>query len=340
MFAFAWSDGDTHFLARDRYGKVPLYVLRKGNAFTWMSERKAHPKGGWAAPLGPGMRLDLPTGQVYAWYSLPRIDAAGADVLGLLRRGVAKRLVADAPLCCLVSGGLDSSLILALAKQCKPDVVAYTAFHDQDAADLKRARQVCKFLRVELREVYIPKPDEAAIRRAVAAIEIASKAQVEIALLCLPLVQRIAADGFKACLSGEAADELFGGYGNMCIKAAAADDAGWRDIRRAQLAKMSRGNFVRSNKVFMAHGVECRLPFMERDLVESIMSLSKRQCPPGKKLLKDAARGLLPTEVINRPKATFQGGSGITEAAGRLLANPTKYYHAEVRRMFGTLVSA
>jgi asparagine synthase (glutamine-hydrolysing) len=340
MFAFAWSDGQTHFLARDRYGKVPLYVLRKGNAFIWMSERKAHPKGGLAAPLRPGMRLDLATGQVYQWYSLPRIEAEGADVLSLLERGIAKRLVAHAPLCCLVSGGLDSSLVLALAKQRKPDVVAYTAFHDRGAADLKRARQVCKFLGVELREVYIPEPDEDAIRRAVATIEIASKAQVEIALLCLPLAQRIAADGFKACLSGEAADELFGGYGNMCIKAAATDDAGWRNIRLAKLAKMSLGNFVRCNKVFMAYGVECRLPFMERGLVESVLSMSERQCPPGKKLLKDAARGLLPAEVVNRAKETFQGGSGIAEAAGRILANPTRYYNAEVRRVFGSLVSA
>src|SRR5207253_5358799 len=138
-----------HFLARDRYGKVPLYVLRKGNAFTCMSERRAHPRGGLAAPLGPGMHLDLPTGQIHRWYTVPRIYSGGADVLGLLGAGVAKRLVADAPLCCLVSGGLDSSLILALAKQHKPDVVAYTAFHDRGAADLKRARQVCKFLGVE-----------------------------------------------------------------------------------------------------------------------------------------------------------------------------------------------
>jgi asparagine synthase (glutamine-hydrolysing) len=174
----------------------------------------------------------------------------------------------------------------------------------------------------------------------VTTIEIASKAQVEIALLCLPLAQCIAADGFKACLSGEAADELFGGYGNMCIKAAVANDPDWRNIRLAQLEKMSRGNFVRCNKVFLAYGVECRLPFMERGLVESVLSMGKRQCPPGKKLLKDVARGLLPAEVVNRPKETFQGGSGIAEAAGRILANPTKYYNAEVRRVFGSLVSA
>jgi asparagine synthase (glutamine-hydrolysing) len=340
MFAFAWSDGGTHFLARDRFGKVPLYVLRKGHAYTWMSERKAHPQGGLAAPLAPGTRLDLSTGQVHWWYTVPQIGTNGTDVLGLLDAGVAKRLVADAPLCCLVSGGLDSSLILALAKRYKTDVVAYTAFHDRQAADLQRARYICHYLGVELRTVYIPDPDETAIRAAVASIEIASKAQVEIALLCLPLAQRISADGFKACLSGEAADELFGGYGNMCIKAASTDDAGWRDIRLAQLEKMSRGNFVRCNKVFMAYGVECRLPFMERGLVEGVLGMTKRQCPPGKKLLKDAARGLLPSEVVNRPKQTFQGGSGIAEAAGRILANPRRYYNSEARRVFGSLVSA
>ena len=86
MFAVAWSDSGTHFLARDRYGKVPLYVLRKGNAFTWMSERKAHPKGGLATPLSPGTRLDLTTGQVHRWYTVPQITTDGADVWACLMR--------------------------------------------------------------------------------------------------------------------------------------------------------------------------------------------------------------------------------------------------------------
>jgi asparagine synthetase B (glutamine-hydrolysing) len=75
-------------------------------------------------------------------------------VKGTIRPAISKEL--PSPLCCLVSGGLDSSLILALAKQHKPDVVAYTAFHNTQAADLRRAREVCRLFGVELREVYVP----------------------------------------------------------------------------------------------------------------------------------------------------------------------------------------
>jgi len=339
MFAFAWSQRDAHQLARDRFGKVPLYVLRRGPSFVWMSERKAHPDGGLAAPLPAGCRLDLTDGSVHRWYSPPAAPPPdGFDVLAALEQGVRRRLVADAPVCCLVSGGLDSGLILALAKKHRPDVVAYTAVLDPRSADLTAARRLCSTLGVPLREVAVPAPTAASLAEAARTVEIASKAQVEIAALCIPLARRIAADGFKACLSGEAADELFGGYGNTCIQAARADDAGWRRIRLDLLEKMSRGNFVRCNKAFLAAGVECRLPFMELPLVEAVLNMGKTACPPGKKLLKQAALGLLPREFVVRPKETFQGGSGLSAAAGRAVADPTRFYNAEIRRAFGALV--
>jgi asparagine synthase (glutamine-hydrolysing) len=219
-------------------------------------------------------------------------------------------------------------------------VVAYTAVYDPGSSDLHMARRLCRALGVELREVRVPAVTAGALSEALRTIEIRSKAQVEIAALCLPLARRMAADGFKACLSGEAADELFGGYGNLCIRASRTDDGGWRALRRRQLAKMARGNFVRCNKAFMAAGVECRLPFMERPLVESVLAMGKAECPPGKGLLKGAARGLLPPEVIRRPKETFQGGSGVAAAAARAVANPTRFYNAEARRLYGALVDA
>ncbi len=168
-------------------------------------------------------------------------------------------------------------------------------------------------------------------------IEIASKAQIEIAALCLPLARRVRAEGFKACLSGEAADELFGGYGNFCIQASKASPDEVRALRRGQLAKMARGNFVRCNKAFMAAGVECRLPYMEQRLVESSVQLDLKQSPAGKKLLKEAARGLVPDRIIRRTKETFQGGSGVSAETEKRFPSPIKFYNAELRTMFGYL---
>ena len=341
MFALAWTRGPVALLARDRFGKVPVYVRRSGESFEWASERKAwgSGRGAAASPLPPGTRLDLRTGKVHRWYSPSGSTSIRRDLLAMLRRGVERRLVSDAPLCVLASGGLDSGLVLALAKQVRPDVVAYTAKLREDADDLLAARRLCAELGVPLTEVQVPEPTPELVEQAVRAVEIQSKAQTEIALLCLPLARRIAADGFKVCLSGEASDELFGGYGNMAV-AASQPGADWRAIRLAQLAKMARGNFVRCNKAFMSAGVECRLPFMDRELVEAALSMSKAECPPGKGALKRAAADVLPAWVIRRQKDTFQGSSGMAEACAQLAASPTAFYNAAARRLFGGTVEA
>jgi len=340
MFAFSWSDGKDFILARDRFGKIPFYVCKlRNNRFVWSSERKGLGKLFPATPLPPGTVLDLTTSKMYLWYSLPPVVNGVAEIpvqtlITQLRDGVRARLISDAPLCCLISGGLDSSLILTLAKQENPNIVAYTAVHSTNSKDYLAAKRLCRELNVPLQEVRVHLKSEDFIAAA-KAIEIPSKAQIEIAALCIPLARAIAADGFKVCLSGEAADELFGGYGSLCIKGSQTDDNGWRQLRIAQLAKMARGNFVRCNKAFMAAGVECRLPFMERQLVEFVLGLGKLACPPGKKALKKASIGVIPDWVIKRQKETFQGAAGADESAASLFANPRAFYRAEIIKTHG-----
>lgn len=335
MFAFAWSKGDQHILARDRFGEIPLYVCRRGDGFAWASERKGLSRGFPASPMPPGSWLDLTTGKLSEWYALPDRITDNRPLEMMLDAGVQSRLFADAPLCVLISGGLDSALVLAMAKTTKSDVVAYTALLDEMSLDLKAARRLCAELEVPLSEVRVSRPGPADLEAAARVIEIPSKAQVEIAAMCIPLARAIGSDGFKAALSGEASDELFGGYGNMCIKGSKADDAGWRDIRLTAVRKMARGNFVRCNKAFMAEGVECRLPFIETALVETALAMTKEQCPPGKKALKAAARGIVPDWVISRPKETFQGGAGMDEAAAVAVPDPAKFYRTVIATAYG-----
>jgi len=339
MFAFAWSSkGNGHWLVRDCFGKIPVYLAKTKKGYLWASERKAFAPGLRPIAVPPGWAFNLVTGEWLHWYEMSKtlepMDAAA--VLDHLRAGVRKRLAADAPVCCLISGGLDSGLILALAKEATPDVTAYTATFDNESSDLKSARRLCAELGVRLIEVPVS-ISFSGISKAIRSIEIASKAQIEIAMLGLPLAERIYADGVRACLSGEAADELFGGYGNFCIQASKVGDQEITSLRLSQLSKMARGNFVRCNKAFMSAGVECRLPFMEQGLVEGAMQLSKKQSPPGKVLLKEAARLLVPQWVIKRTKDTFQGGSGLADAIPNHVANPLIYYNAELRKSFGYL---
>ena len=156
----------------------------------------------------------------------------------------------------------------------------------------------------------------------------------------MPLAARIRAEGFTVCLSGEGADELFGGYGNMCIRSARLDEAGWRDLKVYQLEKMARGNFVRCNKAFMAGGVECRLPFLDRRVVESAVNWDRAGSPPGKRALKEAARPLLPGWAIRRRKETFQGAGGAAAAAAKIFDSPARAYNRYARAQFGHIPRA
>ncbi len=343
MFSLSWMDSTGFYLARDRFGKIPLWVhLNVGffsKGISWCSERKGLKAAGLvgSALLPPGTYLDVNNKKVVKWYDIrERIkEKRQIDLLASLRRSVEVRLRADVPVCCLISGGLDSSLILTLAKKINPDIVAYTAVLDKSKPDLLSARKLCGELDVRLVEVKIPYPTMESLEQACLSIESDLKAQVEIGAVAIPLAKRIREDGFRVALSGEGADEIFGGYGSMIIQGKKFSDDEWRDMRLYQLEKMNRGNFLRCSNAFLAHGIECRLPYLSKDIVESVLSLDKKECPPGKALLRQAAKGVIPDWVIKRQKDTFQGGVGMIEAAERILVSPRKFYSQWIKEAYG-----
>lgn len=332
MFAFCWSKGANRWLVRDRFGEIPLYVAKKGIGYIWASERKAFDRGLTPMAVPPGYAFNLSSGQWRQWYKLPSLPSK-VSVLSQLSAGVKHRMTADAPVCCLISGGLDSSAILSLALQSSKNVTAFTAKFSEHSTDLIAARRLCAHYEIKLIEVPVS-IDIEAIQKALYCIEINSKAQVEIAALCIDLAKRVRAEGFKACLSGEAADELFGGYGNFCIKASRLTNAQIPKLRMQSLERMSRGNFVRCNKAFMAGGVECRLPFMNLALVEYVVSLDKSASPPNKKLLKSSVSSIVPSWIVKRTKDTFQGGAGVSAWTEKNIASPIKFYNCELKTMF------
>lgn len=343
MFALAWSSdgGETLHVARDRFGEVPLHC---GGADLFASELKALPSAGarWFPPgavmtLGPGeRRAPAP------WYQLTRrpVPAEPERVIrGLLAAGTRERTVSDCGLCVLLSGGIDSSAIAyhLAAGGLRPR--AYCAVGKRDSADVRNARRVAGELGLELVEVPVPPPTAEDLSRVVHVIEQPSKPQVEIAWACLHLAERIAADGIKVTLSGEGSDELWGSYGRSGYHGIQAE--GWFAYRRRIFHEQHRKNFARTNKVFMRHGVECRLPFLSTALVETALALPlvdvhretgyevKR-----KRILADAYRGALPPPVLERLKMTFQEGAGLSTGSAAAVADPLRFIRAEFRAAY------
>ncbi|KKL92200.1 hypothetical protein LCGC14_1887080, partial [marine sediment metagenome] len=366
MFAFAWLNHEEEvWVARDAFGRCPLHVASDGETWYFASEIKALAAIGMAGrtmavPAGDAWRLHPSPAKRVTWTALPdpvltadsAVVAAG-KVKRLLDEGTKARMLADVPICTLLSGGLDSTLITAILAKYNPNITAFHAVFNEDSADLRAARVAAKHIGVRLVEVHIDPLQLDDISNTIWAVETGSKVQVEIALACIPLAKAIRAHGFKAVFSGDGSDELWGSYGFSQMKGRNLTDIGWARYRTALFLDQQRRNFIRANKAYMHHGIEVRIPFTHRPLVEYALSLPKaviathldlrhndgRERRSMKAVLEAAAEGLLPTELIYRPKLAFQVGTGLREEAARVCGaygfKASAYYKDEYTRLFG-----
>ena len=346
MFSLGWVADGVLRVARDRFGEVPLHVeqaapQRFASEVRALLAAGAHPGSiGW---VGPGEVFEATRGGWVrrSWYAPPvepselTLAEAALEVGELIRRGCVERAIADVPVCALLSGGVDSAAVVACLATVVPDLVAFVAVMDERSPDVRAARLVAEALGVELREVRVRSPDADDLARVVEAIEMPYKAQVEIGWACLALADRIRADGFKVTFSGEGSDELWASYGFAYHWLKTQD---WHAYRRDLFFGQHRKNFARCNKVFMARGVECRLPFLHPPLVERALSLTRGAVADGrgrpKAVLQDAFRGKLPERVLTRKKLAFQDGLGLKSIVERAVADPRRFYAAEHRRAF------
>lgn len=362
MFAAAWVDGSgVLHAARDRFGEIPLHWGFRPDGWPVVcSELKGLLAAGvipstvqWVQP-GTVLRFGSRHAQPVAirWYSLsvrPRactIEESSRRVVSELAAACRERAISDVPVAVLMSGGIDSTAVAALLREHVPGLVGYTVVHDPYSLDLRTARLAASWLGIPLREVPVPSPTADDFSRTVRVIEMSSKAQVEIGWACLHLAARLKADGFKVVFSGEGSDELWASYGNS-YHGITRD--GWYGHRLKAFTGQHRKNFPRCNKIFLAHGVESRLPFLHTRLVEWGLSLPMdavfriNRGPRGQLVkgmgaakwhMRAGFRGLLPDEVCGRDKVAFQSGAGLIESAARAVADPARFYRAEFATAF------
>jgi len=306
-YAVAFSEGERIYLFRDPIGVRPLYFSPNG---FFASEKKVlWAIGERAVPLEPGELVVLGDGvrraRLFSLEGLRGRPLPGKSVLRGLENVLdyAVKLRSAQRTGILFSGGLDSTLIAYLASR-HSEIVLYTA-GTEDSPDLEWARKVADHFGWELRERVFTLDDvREAVKRVVFAIEEPSPMNLAIGLPLYFATELAGRDGVRVLLSGQGADELFGGYAKYLER----PELMWED-----LLNMAERNLARDDKIAMLNGVEGRFPFLSLPVVALALRTPPELKVSGgerKVVLRRLALRLgIPEWIANREKKAAQYGS-------------------------------
>lgn len=330
MFAFVVIKGDDYIAGRDPLGIKPLYYgLDERGRIYFASEMKAlADQCQTFSTFPPGHYYTPQTGFV-KYYKPQWEDAATAvkavnmeAIRDMLTASVKKRLMSDVPVGVLLSGGLDSSLISSIAARLKKEegekLHSFSIGLTADAPDVEAARRVAEFLGNEHQEVHFTIEQGIAILdKLIWHLETYDVTSIRASTPMYFLSEAIAKTEIKVILSGEGADEIFGGY-LYFRNAPTSDDFQSETIERVQ--KLFTADLLRADKSTMAHGLEARVPFLDKEFLELAMKIVPGEKQPKtyhgieKYILREAfntqEQPYLPDEVLWRQKEQFSDGVG------------------------------
>ena len=324
MFAFALTDGRELFAARDPVGIKPLYYGRSGHRTVFASELKA--LSGRVADVKefpPGNYFHTQTG-LREYRQLPRAEPEDLPVhewrqliRETLERSITKRLMSDVPLGAFLSGGLDSSIIAAVARRHLRELHTFSV-GIKGSRDLKAARLVAKHIdSIHHEYTLTPEEIERELPFVVYHLESFDSDLVRSAVPC-HFVSRLASKHVKVILTGEGADELFGGYAYHSDYATTGMLEG--ELHRS-VSSLHNINLQRVDRLTMAHSIEGRVPFLDLQMIELAQQIPSelkiRRLDNGtqieKWILRKAFEDLLPPEIVWRTKEQFDDGSGTSD---------------------------
>ena len=327
MYAFAIVDGSRLVLARDPLGIKPLYWSVEDDLLYFASELKA------LAPFCTAVR-EFPPGTVYGsdtgarlFYQVPfttPVERPAQDyvreVRSTLEAAVVSHCMSDVGLGAFLSGGLDSSIIAALAIRHLGSLHTFSV-GVEGSSDLAAARIVADHLGTVHHEYMITEAEVLALLpEIIHSLESFDQDLVRSAVPCF-FASRLAAQYTKVILTGEGADELFAGYTYHRGITDAAELH--RELRRT-VTTLHDINLQRADRLTMLHSIEGRVPFLDLRMVELAqripVSLKLAGDPAIEKwVLREAFRDLLPDSIVWRRKEQFDEGSGTADLLPKLL---------------------
>lgn len=338
IFAFALYDSekDEFLIARDPIGVIPLYIGYDSDGKVYCASELKALEGFCERyePFLPGHCYYSKDGKMARWYvrdwtQYEAVADAPASVSALregLEKAVREQLMSDVPYGVLLSGGLDSSVISAIAKRYAARRVEtdgkmaawWPQLHSfaiglEGAPDLAKAREVADFIGTVHHEIhYTIQEGLDALRDVIYYIETYDVTTVRASTPMYLLARVIKSMGIKMVLSGEGADEIFGGY---LYFHKAPDARAFHEETVRKLSKLYLYDCLRANKSLAAWGVEGRVPFLDKEFLDVAMRLNPeaKMCPGKtieKKIVREAFADLLPESVAWRQKEQFSDGVG------------------------------
>ena len=338
IFAFALYDEEKNdfIIARDPIGVIPLYIGKDHNGMVYCaSELKA--LEGFCdeyEPFLPGHYYIGSEGKQVKWYKRDWYDYENVKdnhtSIEELREGlesaVKRQLMSDVPYGVLLSGGLDSSVISAIAKKYSAKRIEsgdrmdawWPQLHSfaiglKGAPDLAKAREVADHIGTVHHEInYTIQEGLDAIRDVIYFIETYDVTTVRASTPMYLLARAIKSMGIKMVLSGEGADEIFGGY-LYFHKAPTPKEFHTETVRK--LGKLYLYDCLRANKALSAWGVEGRVPFLDKEFLDIAMRINPadKMCPGNtieKRVVREAFSDMLPESIVWRQKEQFSDGVG------------------------------
>lgn len=332
-FAAVLVDGGEIWAGRDPIGIRPMfYGYDQQGCIAFASEAKALvPFCREVAPFPPGHYYHDGKFVCYNDIADPKtvleqdVETIAQNLRAKLEAGVIKRLTADAPLGFLLSGGLDSSLVCAIAqKHSDKSIKTFAVGMDTDPIDLKYAKEVADFLGTEHTEVIMTKDDVlAALEKVIWHLETwditTVRASIGMYLVCKYIRENT---DLKVLLTGEVSDEIFGyKYTDFAPNAAAFQQEAQKRIRELYMYDV-----LRADRCLAANSLEARVPFGDIDFVDYAMRINPERkmnrYNKGKFLLRKAFEGsdYLPDSILYREKAAF------SDAVGHSMVDHLKAY--------------
>lgn len=339
MFAFILFDetDQSYLIARDHMGIIPLYYGydMHGQLFVASEMKALVPVCRTVSEFPPGHYWSSRDGKITPYYKRDWMEydavkdnkGSAKEIHDALSEAVKSHMMSDVPYGVLLSGGLDSSVISAVAQKFAQKRIEdegqskawWPQLHSfavglPNAPDLVAAKKVADAIGTIHHEIhYTVQEGIDAIRDVIYHLETYDVTTIRASTPMYLMSRKIKAMGIKMVLSGEGADEVFGGY-LYFHKAPDAKEFHEETIRK--LNRLHMFDCARANKAMSAWGVEARVPFLDKEFLDVAMSINPelKMCGSNgkmeKHILREAFEGYLPEEVLWRQKEQFSDGVG------------------------------